>query len=256
MADLITFTEQQRKLIASTVGSALTSVELELLIYTAQSQGLDPLAKQIYAVKRGGRMALQTSIDGFRLMAARTGVYAGNDDAIFEEDDKGKPTRARVTVYRITEGQRCAYSASARWSEYNAGGNMWSKMPHTMLAKCAESLALRKAFPAELSGLYTTEEMDQAGPGETPEPIQTREEDTGPITGASIITVGARAGTRLDAAPERYLTWMATEADFDWPRGDEWQAAATLILDAKRIEAEAEAENAEAVETGSDPVKR
>jgi len=125
--------------------------------------------KQIHAVKRWnaklGRdeMTVQVGIDGYRLIADRTGLYAGNDEAIFDREPK--PTKATVTVYKIVQGQRCAFTATARWSEYYPGdkqGFMWNKMPCVMLGKVAETLALRKAFPAELSGLYTQEEMDQA----------------------------------------------------------------------------------------------
>jgi len=59
--------------------------------------------------------------------------------------------------------QRCGFTATARWSEYKPDSDfMWRRMPHTMLGKCAEALALRKGFPQELSGLYEAAEMDQA----------------------------------------------------------------------------------------------
>jgi phage recombination protein Bet len=129
---------------------------------------LDPLARQVYPVYRWnsiqGRevMAIQTSIDGQRLTAQRSGDYAGQDDAVFEEQN-GQPIKATVTVYKMVESVRCPVTASARFSEYNQEMSpVWKKLPYAMLAKVAESLALRKAFPQELSGIYTTEEMDQA----------------------------------------------------------------------------------------------
>ena len=75
-----------------------------------------------------------------------------------------------MTVWRFVQGQRCAFAATARWAEYKPDANdfMWKKMPHTMLAKCAEALALRKGFPKQLAGLYAKEEMEQAGGGERP----------------------------------------------------------------------------------------
>jgi hypothetical protein len=99
-----------------------------------------------------------------RIRAADTGEYAGSDDAAFVYHDGDTPAEATVTVYRLTQGQRFPYTATARWSEYKPDQNdfLWKKMPHTMLGKCAEALALRKGFPRQLSGLYAKEELDQA----------------------------------------------------------------------------------------------
>lgn len=159
--------ESKLDLIKRTVANGATSDELDLFLYHARRAGLDPLARQIYFVKRKGRGTIQVGIDGLRLIADRTGIYAGNDDAVFETGEGEKyPAKATVTVYKMVQGQRCAFSATARWSEYYPGdeqGFQWRKMPHVMLAKCAEALALRKAFPMEMSGLYVHEEMEQAG---------------------------------------------------------------------------------------------
>jgi phage recombination protein Bet len=164
------FDRSKTELIKSLVADGATDNELALFLYTAQRTGLDPLARQIYCIKRQGKMTIQAGIDGYRLIADRTGKYAGNDDPVFGPDHQvgntTAPTSATVTVWKMVSGVRCPFTSTARWSEYCPAGNqafMWTKMPYLMLGKCAEALALRKAFPAELSGIYTDAEMDQAG---------------------------------------------------------------------------------------------
>lgn len=146
--------------------------EIAYCARVSNALALNPLLNQIHFVKRKNRdgsysITPQTGIDGFRLSAQRAGGYAGSDDAVFEyaATDKAqkRPTKATVTVYRIVEGHRCPFTGSARWDEFfNPVGGQWDRMPHVMLSKCAEALALRKAFPAELANIKTDEEMDQA----------------------------------------------------------------------------------------------
>jgi len=169
------FTPEKIELLKRTICKDSTDDELEMFLYVAQRCGLDPFLRQIHAVKRWDSkqkrnvMSIQTGIDGYRLLADRTGRYAGNDEPIFSHTEIGKPpATATVTVYKVVAGVRCPFTATARWDEYKQtkkGGGltfMWVKMPHLMLSKCAEALALRKAFPAELSGIYTNTEMMQA----------------------------------------------------------------------------------------------
>jgi len=128
----------------------LSGDELKLFAMVASRSGLDPFAKQIYAVKRKGRVTFQTGIDGYRSIAVRTGMYDGQDEPEYGPMVAGHPESATVRVYR--KGVSRAIAATAFWDEYvpDAGqsGNgdiMWRKMPRVMIAKVAEALALRKA---------------------------------------------------------------------------------------------------------------
>ncbi len=157
------FNEQQIDLIKNSICKGATNEELQFFIYACQRTGLDPFARQIYSVPRGGQRTIQTSVDGFRLIADRSGRYAPGREPTFAYDKNGNLESATSYVMKQTkDGTWHEVSANAHYSEYNAGSPLWKKMPRAMLSKCAECLALRKAFPAEMSGLYGQEEMDQA----------------------------------------------------------------------------------------------
>lgn len=167
---LTTFNPSQLELIKNQIAKGCTDAEIEYFIGVCQRTGLDPFQRQIYAIRRKDnkveKMTIQTGIDGYRLIADRTGRYAGSDDPIHHCDAAGNLTRSTVTVWKLVGGVRCPFTASALFDEYvQQSSPMWAKMKFTMLAKCAEALALRKSFPADLSGIYTTEEMMQSENG-------------------------------------------------------------------------------------------
>lgn len=181
------YSQEQVGLLKRTVCKGATDDEFLLFISQCRRTGLDPFARQIHAVKRWDKqqgrdvMAIQTGIDGYRLIAERTGLYAGNDDPVYDKEDADHPNKATVTVWKMVDGQRVAFTRSARWKEFvqtkkdGSVTQFWARMPYLMLGKVAEALALRAAFPQELSGIYTNEEMQQAGETETetaPEPKQ------------------------------------------------------------------------------------
>jgi phage recombination protein Bet len=160
-------TREQLELVRQTVAVGATDAELQLYLYDCARRGVHPLDRLIHFTKRGGRYTPITSIDFLRGRAHDTGEMAGSDDPVFDKDAR----TATATVYRLTHGTRYAYSATARYAEYvpdpgpnGRGDVMWKRMPHVMLGKCAEALALRKAFPQQLGGLYVKEELEQARP--------------------------------------------------------------------------------------------
>lgn len=175
---------EQLELIKRTVAKGCTDLELELFIKQCERTGLDPFARQIYAVKRWDSQArqevmqTQVSIDGLRSLAADTNEVAGQEGPYWCGSNgqwqdvwlgADPPRASKVVVLRDAPGVQLArFTGVALWDSYcqttkeGRPSKMWAQMGPEMLAKCAEALALRKAFPQSLSGLYTGDEMGQA----------------------------------------------------------------------------------------------
>lgn len=238
MGNAITFTPEQIALVKRTIAKGVTDDELQMFLAQCRRTGLDPFARQIYWIKRGTSGTTQVSIDGFRVIAERTGEQDGQECHWCGDDGqwvdvwlaKTPPRAARVLVYR--KGCTKPFPGIAKWEEYNAGGSMWLKMPANQLAKCAEALALRKAFPHQLSGLYSTEEMEQADdpkplveapkPSPTPVNLQTGEvvEDVIPEGYTKILACTAlgkykKAGTVKFINDVEATVWQSDQQLFD-----------------------------------------
>jgi phage recombination protein Bet len=177
--------DSKKDLLKRTICKGASDDELELFFMVCKRTGLDPFMKQIYPIPRWDHKAnrnvitMQTSIDGFRLVAERTGNYCpGREPTHQYDENKNIISSTAFVKKRTSDGTWHEVAATAYYQEYvqkTKDGNpskFWSQMPHLMIAKCAEALALRRAFPAELSGIYTSDEMNQADNGNQPISVQ------------------------------------------------------------------------------------
>lgn len=215
------FNQNQIDILKNSICRGVSNEEFEMFLMACHKTQLDPFMRQIYAVKRkakkpdgswGETMTIQTGIDGYRLIAERTGRYAPGSEPSYVYDNNGNLLSSTAYIKKQTQdGTWHTVSASAYVDEYmqtfqdkNTGEKkptgMWVNMPRTMLAKCAEAQALRKAFPAEMSGVYTKEEMQQA----EPEIIQTVHQ--------KITTITTEQSTELDHILDdcdpKYKIWL------------------------------------------------
>lgn len=179
------FSESEIQTIKSAIAPNLNPEELQLFLATCKRTGLDPFSRQVYSTvsewtdKRGThqrKINIQATVDGFRVIAERSGKYAGQVGPLWCGNDgkwvdvwlmKDPPRASKVGVIR--EDFKEPIWAVALYESYKQEYSpVWNKMPEQMLAKCAESLALRKAFPNDLSGIYSDSEMAQSENHERP----------------------------------------------------------------------------------------
>ena len=203
-------TREQVDLIKHTVAVGATDNELKLFLYQANKRGLDPLTRQIYFIKRKQYNpdtekyeeigTIQTGIDGFRVVADRTGKLSGIKRGTIK-DDKGTLVGAWAEIYRTDWTQPAREEVSFKeYCQTKKDGSpmrLWASMPETMIKKVAEAAALRMAFPEDLSGIYTHDEMQQADtevldikPSSEPKPLpqlaESRESPTEQVAGEVI----------------------------------------------------------------------
>ena len=181
-------TERQKDLIKQTIMPKAGDLELQLFYSICKKTQLDPFSKQIYAVERRSKnkqgvwsstWTYQASIDGLRLVAQRSGRYQGQTPVYWYSrqhkkwvdvwDEDVHPIAAKVGVYikgNVEPTWAVAHYKSYVQKKKDDNKNevptlFWRKMPEIMISKCAEALALRKAFPQELSGIYSSDEIQQ-----------------------------------------------------------------------------------------------
>lgn len=164
------FTPEQEKMLREMFLAGASDAESRVLIEIARARRLSPFLRQIYFRKQwdsesnSWKWIAIVAIDGFRSIAEDTGQYDGQDEPVFAYGASAEvPTECKVSVWR--KGIARPFVGVAHFKEYvqlrkdKTPNRFWGEKPHIMLAKCAESLAFRKAFPQQLSGIYAPEEI-------------------------------------------------------------------------------------------------
>lgn len=173
LAEVTNFNRDQIEIIKDTIAKGASDDELMVFMMLAHRTGLDPFSRQIYLIERSSNVGGEwkttrqpmTGIDGLRLTADRTGNYAPGRAPTFEYDQDGNLFSATAYIWKFVRNDWREVSATAHYGEYaqmkkdGKPNKFWGEKPHIMLAKCAEALCLRRAFPADLSGLYTNDEI-------------------------------------------------------------------------------------------------
>lgn len=166
--------EDKEKLavILNTVAKGASPAEFLMFIEMCKGTGLNPFKRELWFIKDDyGKVQMMTGINGFYQIANSNPAYDGTEtiEGNFIEHKEGDqvflvPESITSKVWR--KDRKFPQVATAYWREFmkpclTSKGKLsiWGRMPTVMLTKCSDALALRKAFPQELNGLFCEEEI-------------------------------------------------------------------------------------------------
>lgn len=159
--DLVVFDDQAVAVIKAMFCKTATDIEFTLFMDMAKSMNLDPRRQQIHFVKYGDKYSIIVGINGYRLVADRTGKYMPGREPTFTYDKNGKVISATSYIKKWGPDKQWHEVAATCFLEaYSTGKSRWAIDPAGMLAKCAEKAALVRAFPGEMSGTESDDEME------------------------------------------------------------------------------------------------
>lgn len=168
------FTPEQVALIKSQFAAGATDDEFAVFLAVAQKFELDPIAREVWCIKRKADDPAQIMVgrDGLLAIAERSGHFDGLVSGVVKEGDtfefglrepthrfgetRGKLLGGYAYVYR--SDRQYPFHVFAEWAEHGAPitrdkdgkrinlWSPWSKYPSAMIRKTAEAQALRLAF--------------------------------------------------------------------------------------------------------------
>ena len=171
--------------IKKVVAPEATADEFKTFMYLCEAYNLDPLKKEIYFIKYGGKSSIITSRDGYLKIANCNVSFDGiESDVVYQGDvltkcedgslhiaygqehltfDKSKLTGAFCSVFRKDRAKATTVFVSIK-EYYKKDTHIWQQYTNAMILKVAEAMALKRAFA--ISGLVTREEIDGKDQGE------------------------------------------------------------------------------------------
>lgn len=245
------WTDEQRNLIKRTVAPDATNDELAMFLHVAKKAGLDPLQKQVWFVKRSGRVTVQAGVDGLQARALRMPDCEGiSSAAVYEKEEflfdkaKGEVVKhqsnpfgqmgALIGAWGIVRRKgKTPFCALVRFAEYaDSNSPLWKNKPSVMIEKVARSTALRRAYPEEFGGIYDPAEMGSAAHTEEPEHVSAPAAAGAlPARAVEAEVVEVKAEQPKPEAPKptpAYVSalWARAQKTHGGNAGTKWQSAA------------------------------
>jgi phage recombination protein Bet len=153
---------------AMNLASNLTRSEVEQFTEIAQSFGLNPFKREIYASKYGNNFSVIVGFETYIKRAERSGLLSGwnvtTTGELNRKDLKNSNVKAVITIHRKDFNHAFIHEVEfAEYVQFTKDGSVtkfWREKPLTMIKKVAMAQGFRLCFSDELGGLpYTAEEL-------------------------------------------------------------------------------------------------